>query len=267
MRDPHVRELRYKIVPSELTEFVNPSPANWEWPECRVTAANGIATIALLEHYPTVDEARRVVERYLRGWEISSGLQSQSKRQPFHFEFRDHVLIDRNPDPEQELRITMQARASVTVSGVVSDTYRAYPVPLSEFDASPDVQAMWWRWKEYKAGRESLPSMAYFCLTVLEASMGEPRQGQRRRAAARYAVAIDVLNTLGHLVSEVGGQSERRKEHAKEKRAYSADERRWVEIVTLALIRRVGAVAHLAKPTTGQGVQLPAITMADFPSV
>jgi hypothetical protein len=109
--------------------------------------------------------------------------------------------------------------------------------------------------------------MAYFCLTVVEASAGGARKGQRKRAADHYAVAIEVLDTLGELVSEVGGDLELRKAHAREKRPYSPEERKWIKLATLALMRRVGEVAYLRSTGVRLGEQLEPIMMSDFPEL
>jgi hypothetical protein len=133
MQAPSVRELRYKIVPRELTYFQDPPVLSWQTDECRITVADAIATVEMLQRYPTVDAARAVVERHLRAWEISAGLQSPAKRQLFRFAFWHHTMSDR----------TMQGVSSVSQSVVISNTYDAYPPRPTGFDASPEVQEMW----------------------------------------------------------------------------------------------------------------------------
>jgi hypothetical protein len=227
--------------------------------EFQVTLQDGRVTVEMIGDYLTVDDAREVVEPYLRAWEIQAFLRHVAKhndfQQPLVFQFDGVDIANPVPGPP----IVIQAS---TGQGFF---YGEYPSPPHGFEASPNVRAMWLRWQEYQAGRESLPSMAYFCLTVVESHVGGPRQGRRQRAAAHFAVAMDVLKKFGDLVSEVGGEHELRKAHAREKRPYSAEERKWIELVTLALMQRVGEVAHYEATGLRLGEQVAPITMADFP--
>ena len=254
MRDPHVQSLRYKLVPHELTRFCDPPPFTWETEEFRATVADGAATVNMLKHYPTVAEARAVVDERLRAWEICSGLQSRSKYQPFRFEFWHEAMIDRDPDPEEGVRIRWRTSTTLTVDAVISELLKAIPPPPSEFDASPEVQAMWWRWEEYNAGRSSLTAMAYYCLTVLEVGAGG-----RNEACERYGVSGRVLSTLGRLASGVGDHRTARKAGVQDHRLHTPEEQRWIEEVVPALIQRAGEHAF---DSTRQFTEL---TMAEFP--
>jgi hypothetical protein len=216
-KSPRVERLRYvarsrgAIVfrkthfDTDVMNWVNEGPpdeAVGATGDFRITLREGRATVEMLTDYSTVDEARGMVEPFLRAWEIQAFLHHFAKhddfQQPLVFEFDGAEVSHpvRGPD------VVIQAPAA---GGFF---YRAYPSPPDRFEAPPDVRAMWLRWQEYQAGRESLPSMAYFCLTVVEASMGGARTGRRERAADHYAIDVDVLKTLGDLASEVGGDHE-----------------------------------------------------------
>ena len=116
---------------------------------------------------------------------------------------------------------------------------------------------MYLRYKAFREGKESLLSMAYMCLTVLETSAGG-----RSRAASKYSISKAVLNKLGTICSEKGDKNQDRK--APKKGAFAAltvSESEWVIQVVKALIRRVGEYAY--RPTAS----LPAVTISDFPTV
>ena len=74
---------------------------------------------------------------------------------------------------------------------------RTYPSPPSMgLKPTPDVESMFHRYVGFREGREPLTTMAYFCLTVLEASTGK-RSGKRAAAAKRYGMCQEVLKQLG----------------------------------------------------------------------
>jgi hypothetical protein len=103
--------------------------------------------------------------------------------------------------------------------------------------------------------------MAYFCLTVIEASMGAPRKGQRRRAATTYGFDPAVLDKLGDLVSDVGDAETRRKQHAKDPRPYTDAEAKWMRAVARMMMLRMGEWAF------DQNKMFNVLTMNDFPDL
>ena len=238
-----------------------PDPVVGGTDEFRITIEDGRATVELLADHSTVDGARVVVEPYLRAWEIEAFLNHVEKhgdfQQPLRFEFEGADVT--NPVPGSAVVVLAQSAGAFF--------YRAYPPPPQRIVASSHVRLMWLRWQEYQAGREPLPSMAYFCLTTVEALGVPPDRGKRGRAAAHLGIARDVLDTLGDLVSEVGSERELRKAFAKRPRPYTSAERQWIEFVTLALIRRVGEAAKSAVSGPTPGPRLAQITMADFPRI
>ena len=123
---------------------------------------------------------------------------------------------------------------------------------------SPDVRSMHTRYLDYRQHREPLPSMAYFCLTVVELSTG--RQRKRRSAAAKkYRIAVDVLDKIGFLSSEKGGTEARKAGGVHD--ALSARERKFLVESTKALIRRVAEVVYAPK------THLSEIRLSNFPPV
>jgi len=99
--------------------------------------------------------------------------------------------------------------------------------------------------------------MAFFCLTFLEG-----QAGGRAEAARRYRIGRRVLRKLGELTGSVGGPREARKMNRRGvNRPLSDLERRWIEAVVPALIRRVGEYDF------DQHAPWREITMADLPSL
>lgn len=138
----------------------------------------------------------------------------------------------------------------------------SYPALPENFVASPDVETMWQRYEQYVQGREPLPSMAYFCLTVLETSARNVhgKGGNREKALRTYAVQDKVLGKLGELTARLGDAGTARKAGGAG-RPLTSVERDWIERCLRALIRRVGEKA--ADP---QG-NFDRITMADLPQL
>jgi len=74
------------------------------------------------------------------------------------------------------------------------------------FRLNPDAESILLRYHGHLDGREPLPAMAYFCLTVLEA-----KTGGRESAARAYRIEKAVLNRMGELTSLRGDRLTARK--------------------------------------------------------
>ena len=83
-------------------------------------------------------------------------------------------------------------------------TFPHYPRPPGTFRLSPDAESILLRYHGYLDGREPLLAMAYFCLTVLEAST-RATKGKRASAAKKYKTEEKVLRKMGDLTSEKHG--------------------------------------------------------------
>jgi hypothetical protein len=258
MVDPHVVALYYDLHTDETISFESPPPVEWEAPAFRARLADGVATLTMKEHHGSEESARQAVQRYLRSWEIDAALRAGLAE--VRFEFKNADVVDR-ASPEHGGVLAGVAAATIRASAYLRATAHArrheYPRPPSSFVASPDVETMWQRYNGYRRGREPLPAMAYFCLTVLAASAG----GQSE-AAQQYGVHRDVLRTLGRLTSTVGDSlSARKLDQQSQNRPPTAQETAWMEAVVRALIHRVGEWAH------DPNAQRPQLTMADLPEL
>ena len=264
MRDPHVETLTYRVETEPTLVFDNPPPVEHHIKAFTVRLADGLVTVEMHEHHASEESARRVVDEYLRGWEITAALQFG--RSDMKFRFDRAAVIDRDPPPPgNHMRISARAFGTAEAFGTltVRATRRQYPAPPADFILSPDVESMWRRFEGYLRGREPLPSMAYFCLTVVEASVKyeEGRSGGnlRKQLGARYRVHSDVLNTVGKLTA-LGDDSNARKKIAGS-RPLTGEETAWLEAVIKSLIRRMG---EWAADPNGKHRQL---TMSDYPQL
>ena len=135
-----------------------------------------------------------------------------------------------------------------------------YPQPPSEAAMDihdPDVQAMLHRYTGYRERREPLPSMAYFCLTMIEYRF---HSNQRPKASRRFRIDLDVLNKIGHLTADKGGLDARKARKQKGvPENLTPHERAFLEQAVRKMILQAARVA--ASPEA----DIPTITMADLP--
>ncbi len=116
---------------------------------------------------------------------------------------------------------------------------------------------MYDRYMGYLQGREPLASTAYFCLTILERSTKKKRC--RELASEVYRIELEVLNKIGHLSSERGGQQARKASGKDNDLTYQ--NRRFLEEAIKAIIRRAAEKAHAPDG------DLQKISLSDLPSV
>jgi hypothetical protein len=123
-------------------------------------------------------------------------------------------------------------------------------VPTS-FVAVPDVISLWNRFEGYKAGREPIASMSYFCFTLIK-----NRHGSTDAASKALSVDHAVLKTLSELSTNRGDFSTARKVTTILS-PFTTRETEWLEAVVRTLIRRVGEVASGHSPQQLTIAQLP----------
>ena len=253
--DFHVVALRYKLRPSDQVTYVSPAPVEFETQEVRFSLTEGKLTCEMKGHVATAEEARSVVEPVLRAWEVDSDLRWN--RGQFRFEFDGADIIDRSPIPPGVVRghaSVLAGVGSISAVGTVSFhvTRAHYPEPPGTFRLNPDAESILLRYQGYLGGREPLLSMAYFCLTVLEANAGN-----RESAAMMYRVDKAVLRKVGELTTRRGDRLSARKATAGHALPLTGEEGAWLEAALKTLIWRVG--------DTRDATALPLITLADLP--
>lgn len=111
MRDPHVVSLQYRLEADPGVTFQNPPPVEDETETFRVRLDNGVATFQLKDHFPSEEAARKIVDAYVRAWEIATALRHD--HQEIKFVFEDAEVVDRDPPPPDSLGI-------IAVAGVYS---------------------------------------------------------------------------------------------------------------------------------------------------
>lgn len=252
MNDPHVVALVYRINHSESVNYNNAKTLEYGTAEFKVRVANREARFEMKEHYATEEAARAVVEPFIRAWEVAAAIDGRPGE--FELDFANAEIIDRNPPPGVVIHVST-ARMKITGYPPTIVVGRScYPAPPTGIAVNADVEAMIGRYARSRDGKDTLPGMAYFCLTVIEESAGG-----RPAAAKKFMVEKDVLSTLGHLTGEKGGADARKgKGRASE---FTTAERRWIDEALKKLIRRAAEVAY------DPAASLARITMADLPTL
>jgi hypothetical protein len=252
MNDPHVSVLIYRVRHDETVNYDKASPLEYETASFKVSIKGCDARFEMKEHFPTAEQAREAVEPFIRQWEFAAALD----RDPGEFElvFLGAVVEDRNPTPGV---VALIGAFTGSVAGSVSTVVgrATYPEPPSNVAMNADVEVMALRHSRYKQGRDTLPGMAYFCLTVLEQAAGG-----RPAIPSVFGIASSVIKTLGRLTGEKGGAEARKGEGRSNE--FTANERSWLEQTARRVIRRAAEVAH--DPTAAAASQ---ITMGDLPKL
>jgi hypothetical protein len=263
MRDPHVEWLRYRIGAAPNITYDQPPPIDIEYEEFSGHLENGILNCLMKEDYPSSEAARRVVDQYLRAWEIDAALKYG--RREIQFIFEDGKVIDRNPPPPSsnlEIQVSSAFSATGSISASLHVTLRKYPEPPKMFRVSPEVETLWHRYQMYLEGKEPLPSMAYFCLTLLEL-IERPTGDKERRpskkrivASEKFKIDLKVLMKLGEFTSKGGDYKEARKAQPTPI-PLAGKERAWIEAAVKKLIRQVGEIESDSR--------LAEVSMEDLP--
>ena len=195
-------------------------------------------------------------------WEVLIGLEVEPDDLRFFFSHSE--IIDLSPSDESTLSVNVQSsvHAHLVANVELQVSRHEYPSLPTHFLLTPNVETMYYRFRAYRQNRESLTSMAYFCLTILES--GEEYYGSKRRerVAEKYNIDFKVLKKLGDLTSERGDQLETRK-YPKSGQLIPLKpvEKKWIEEVIKAIILRVGE-AEFSKEES-----LPILSLDDFPEL
>jgi hypothetical protein len=250
--DPHVVELRYRVQYSDGVAFdTDPLPIEREFDSFRLRVTDESATAEMKTHCATEDEAREVVEAFLRPWEILEAVQPGATGLRFLFE--EAEVIDRDPPPlYAEVSLVPIPQADVRLIHELR-----FPKLPEEFAVSPDVEVMWRLYEDYVRGRDRLLPMAYTCLTRLAYSAG----GNRQEAAKKYGISKKVLTKLATLSTSGDEATARKWVPGRSPQALKDQEIDWVESAVRMLILRAGQYA--ADPVR----EWPRITRAHLPEL
>ena len=257
MPDQYVKALAYDIRHAAWIDYGNTQPATITTEDFDVRVADGEATFEFkTKDLETEAQALEAVSDFISQWEFSASLQlgpeAFTLRSP-RAEFKEQ-----NPVPGMAQLRGNASTGPVRSEGDLTVTTHppSYPEPPSTgIKITPDVQAMFDRYVDCLNGQGRLDSMAYFCLTVLQAAASrEPGFGRSRwKASKAYGVSRAVLTKVAKLSSGHG-----RKADGKDK-PLNDGECRFLQEATESIIRRMAENAF--SPDT----DLPEITMADLP--
>ncbi len=241
-----VKSLIYKLIPDTSVDYDNAPEIIEETNDFKIRVNPEKAIFELKDHFTSVLDARIIADDYLKRWQVLIGLENNPDDLKFRFENAEYEQI------EKEGQAIRSLSAHVSASVVVSDnvgihiSHNHLPNLPHKFKMSPDVITMYQRYKLYRQGKESLTSMAYMCLTILEASARglknyNKNNSHRGKASHQYNIDYDVLDDLGKLVSTRGDQIEARK--APKNGVFDPleqEERDWIIRAIKVLIRRAG---------------------------
>ena len=259
MNDPHVVALIYSIEHGDAIDYSRAVPIDHEEDGFRIRVEDQQVRLELKDHYGTEAAARQAVDRYIRGWELDAGLRGRPGQ--FTLRFASAEIEDRDPPAPTPGVVDLRAtgRAGVASSGTASLTVATpnYPPPPSGMTLDPDdpdVLTMYDRLRRHHEGKEPLPGMANFCLTMIEQ---EFERRSRKAAAAKYAIASDVLNRIAELCAKKGGPQAARKAMGAGS-DLTKEESQFLEKAVKAIIRR------RAERAAGDDTQRPRITLRDL---
>ncbi len=248
MNDPHVVALLYRVCHNESVDYSKAKPLVLDQPDFRVEIKDRKARFELKQHYPTEEEARKLVDPFVRNWEFDASLRQAPGF--FRLEFNQAEIIDRRPT-KGVVELSASLRAGSPTLSVKNLTVlpQTYLPPSSGIDSDhPDVQTLYQRYESFCQGKELLTAFAYFCLTIVEHSVG-PGKKLRRKAADVYGIEMPVLDEIGKLSSCKGGSEARKASGTND--PLTQDERRFLKRAVVRLIRRVaeyhGRIGGLSK--------------------
>ena len=244
MSDQRVVALFYDIEHRPSVVYREEEP-HYEEGNFSVRIENKEVRFTMKAHYATEAEAKEAVREYIDNWEFTAGLRKGPDM--FKLVYQKAQIEDRNAEiGHHRVNLDPVSWKSTVPPVAVTLTTSYPPPPQSGMKITPDVQSMYERLMGYRLGREPLPSMAYFCVTVLENSAGVLRKRKRairRRAVAeQYGIEQAVLDKIGNLSSEKGGQQARKANGTSH--PLTESEARFLKKAIPALIRRAAEVAH-----------------------
>jgi hypothetical protein len=260
MNDPHVEKLFYRLVIPEHTDYNHAPPISGEVDDFKWDLNKDHLLIEMKVHCATENDAKRIVAAFLREWEVSAGLCHGPDN--LKFTFQRSKIIDRMPDRKViNLQASISGCTTTSLDAILHVSQNQFPTPPQSFKVTPEVERMYLRYGNYQKGKESLLSIAYWCLTLLEGSTKVSKK-KRITAADQYGIDIEVLNELGRLSSEAGDETEARKFTDKSTLVrLTPSEKTWVESVVKKLIERMAEYAHDPSAKRSQ------VTMPDFPAL
>ena len=242
MNDPHVVALFYNIEHSAAVDYSDAKPLEHEEDNFSVRIENKKVCFTMKAHYATREEAKEAVREYIDNWEFTAGLRRGSDMFKLVYwkpeiEYRN-VEIGHHvgaPDPVS-LKFTTSLKDSIIIA--------PYPSPpQSGLKITPDVRSMSDRFAGYRLDREPLPSMAAFCLDVLQGSTRS--KCPNKKVVEMYGIELAVIKKIARLANNKGGPYARKRIGINS--PLTPKETCFLEEAVKAMIRRAAEVAHAPK--------------------
>ena len=257
MKDPHVVALLYQIEHSHTVDYSEAQSLSHEDDLFLIRIEDKRVRFEMKDHFATEAEAREAVEPYIRAWEFDVALDVRPGR--FRLRFDRSERIDRSPTPGVFSADARQIDFSMSLEKASAVASRPYPIPPSGVTVdpdNPDVSTLFRRYEGYCNGEEPLPSVAYFCFTMLTKYMSAGPED----ASRKYGISQRVLRTVSMLSSLKGGPSSARK-NTGVCDALTPQEVRFLEEAVKVMVLRAAEVA--CNPIK----HYPHITREDLPTL
>lgn len=236
--DLHVESLTYRLIPTENIIYEGPQAIEFDTEHANIRLADGELRCSMKTDYSNPGDARAVIDPVLRSWEVASDLKSN--KGALRFKYDTANVVDRSPPIPGQIRghaIMVQSIGSLEAFGnvTVRINLKQYPLAPGSFRLTPDAETLWLRYTGYTEGKEPLPSMAYFCLTMARAISGGVAA-----ASKKYQIRERVLRKLSELTSVRGDRLTARKASSRTLTPLTGTEIVWIESVIKLLILRIG---------------------------
>ncbi len=234
MNDPHVEYLEYRIEHGPDIDWSKAEPAAFEEDEFSVEVKDLCVRFRFTTHYASAEDARSAVESHIRNWEFHAGLLRGPDA--FSLRFVRAEIADRLPPAGlAPIKAHISSGIPRVTVNLAPPRPPAYPKPPGRgLCRTPDVESMYQRYLGYRAGKEPLPSMAYFCLTMLN-WMSKPRP-----ASAHFGIANNILRKVSDLSSNRGGQAARKAEGSH--LPYTKEDEQFLKIAVRTMTLRAAEV-------------------------
>jgi hypothetical protein len=184
MTDPHVEALFYRIEHSDSVDYAKTPPLELPEPKFTIRIKNEWARIDMRDHYSAEQDARDVVEPFLRLWELSAALNRNPGEWQFVYDRAN--VINRNPAPGASSGL------SISISGVKAHAqarYATYPPPPVGMERDAAVGFMFHQYCMLCEGRTKLSDAANCCLTMLEFRAGNRKEASHHRTCASRVIS------------------------------------------------------------------------------
>ena len=235
MNNFFVESLNYKLKHVDEISFENPPSLEEDYQSFKLLLVNGLLVIEMKDYFETEQQARLIVEPYIKAWELDNFLNQGRKE--IWFEFIDSKIVESNRTRSNGSVNIYPKTGELIYTGfapTIHITRNKYPTPPRNLCYTNDVESLLKRYEGFQKGNEPLLSMAYFCLTIIVSIANN-----RSAAGKIYNIDKDVLDKLGELTSERGDKSEARK--AKGGTSFNPlteSEKTWINETIKLLIRR-----------------------------